>query len=122
MTVRRRHGRITHTDELGTLTVITNGRVRDGLTWHDLTEAERSGFDYLTTDEHGEARFDRYHGSVYDLGEAERAPHRLRRLGFDGYIPNGFGFGVCFRYFDADGRTFDDDGHVIGRYFTSTEV
>ena len=84
---------------------------------YQLTPAERKDFDYLdwTAIDGGteSASFVRYKGTLYDLGEVQVAPHVLKAKGFDGYVPLAYYFGVCFMYFDTDGREIDGGDRVI---------
>lgn len=48
--------------------VTTDNTPRPILGWHDLTDVEREEFDYIDSPE--DAKFFRYKGGVYDLGEA----------------------------------------------------
>lgn len=90
--------------------VITNGRPRDVLTWHDLTEKQRGEFDYLDSDDarHG-AQFARYRAWVYDLGEFMRAPADLAP--WQGCHVETFFSGILWRW-DEPGESV-----IMGRFW-----
>jgi len=92
--------------------VISNYHVRDVVDASQLPPEAREEFDYLDWDafERGEdsRSFVRYRGNWIDLGDVERAPHDIARLGFDGFNPDSYFSGVAFRYFDEDGHEYDN--------------
>lgn len=101
------------------LTIITNHVPRLILEAYELSAKERAEFDYLDWDaiERGEesASFIRYKGTLYDLGDLERADlppyHPLAQ--WDAFVSDTFFSGVVFRYVK------DDYDHVIcGRYYS----
>lgn len=95
------------------LRVITNGKPRDVVYAHELTQTERAEVDYLDWDaiEDGRdsASFFRYAGSLYDLGEfmTTSMPFgspELARLGWDGYLSDSFFSAVVVRYVEDNER------------------
>lgn len=95
---------------MSSLTIITNGRPRDLLAWHDLTPREQRDFDYLDSDERREeAYFVRYCGAVYDLGEFMAAPADLAP--WDGYAADSFFSGTLVRFVDHG------ESVIMGRYW-----
>lgn len=98
------------------LTVTTNHVPRDVISWYELTDVERSEFDYLNTEERqDESTFFRYKGSVHDLGEFMRdygmtrgsdLPESL--FAWDGYRSDSFFSALVVRYVD------DGDRVIVG--------
>lgn len=90
------------------LTIKCNNCPRAVLYWHDLTDAERKEFDYLESEvSQQDAKFFRYKGAVYDLGEymhidKNLAPHPQRPgwEKFHGYSSDSFFSGTLIRYVD----------------------
>ena len=88
-----------------TITIHTNNVPRPILDGYELTEAERSDFDYLnwTAIEEGtdSASFIRYKGRVYDLGEFQTTsgmPAFSPLTKWHGYLSDSFFSGVLVRY------------------------
>lgn len=80
-------------------TIITNNHWRDVVYGFELTESEREEFDYIDFEDEGAtARFVRYDGELYDLGDVLVAPQDLAELGWQGYISYSYFFGLAFRY------------------------
>lgn len=89
----------------------TNNRPRDLLSLWELTEKERSEFDYVD-EEDGAERFVRYRGNVYDINEYMRVtPPGSTRYhptecqepafqGWQGYQSDSFFSGTLVRYVD----------------------
>ena len=100
------------------LTVVTNNVPRDVVEAYELSEAERSEFDYLDWEaiERGEdsASFIRYRGELIDLGEFERwdNPASPTRQGWDGIRTDSFFSGLLVRYCD------DFERVVVARYYS----
>lgn len=96
--------------------LVTNNVPRPVAYGCELTPKERAEFDYL--DDIDGARFVRYKGCVYDLGEfmhidARIAPHPQRPgwEKFDGYSSDSIFSGVLVRYCG------DTDYVVLAAYF-----
>jgi hypothetical protein len=49
--------------------IITNGHPRDLMSYNDIPANAQEWFDYLSEDEHSEARLVQYRGSWYDVSE-----------------------------------------------------
>lgn len=95
---------------MSSLTVITNGRPRDVLRFHELTPNEQSQFDYLDSDEaRCDAEFARYRGAVYDLHEFMAAPADLAP--WDGYAGDTYFSGTLVRFADHG------ESVIMGRYY-----
>ncbi len=100
------------------LTIITNNVPRDIVEAYELTEADRSEFDYLDWDaiESGNdsAQFFRYKGKTYDLGEFEvwDNPASPTRGNWDGFRSDSFFSAVVVRYVD------DFERVVVGMCFS----
>src|SRR4051812_34571869 len=94
--------------------VKTNYVPRDVVNAWELTPGEREEFDYLDWQaiERGEASasFFRYKGSVYDLGDFERASSTMFP-DWDGYYSETFFSGVLVRYVE------DFERVIVGRYY-----
>jgi hypothetical protein len=86
------------------LKIMTNNQPRDILTWHDLSEKERAGFDYLDSEEKQDgASFVRYRKWVYDLGEFMRCSDHWP-VCWHGYSSDSFFSGTLIRYVDDNER------------------
>ena len=89
------------------ITIKTNNVARDILEAHELTAAERAGFDYL--DWHAleagtdSASFVRFKGELYDLGEFSTTsgmPEFSPLRAWHGYLSDSYFSGVLVRYVD----------------------
>lgn len=85
--------------------VITNNVPRNIVDAYELSETERSDFDYLKWDaiEAGEdsATFFRYRGDLYDLGEFSTTsgmPEFSPLVKWDGYLSDSYFSGIVVRY------------------------
>lgn len=92
--------------------ITTNNHIRPLIGWNELTDKERTWFDYIESPE--DAVFFRYRGNVYDYNEIPIAPHNLKALGWDGALPESLWTAVVVRCFDKEGYPFD--GVVVGYY------
>jgi hypothetical protein len=89
--------------------ICTNHVPRPLLCWHDLTAAEQAEFDYLDNERRREsASFFRYRGTVYDLGDMQRAPTPLRD--WSGYHSDSYFSGIVFKFARSD------DEVIVGTY------
>lgn len=61
----------------------TNNQPRPIIHGYELSEKERKAFDYLEGEDLDMARFFRYKGELYDLGEFSRIVPRINQKGFD---------------------------------------
>ena len=79
--------------------ITTNNVPRDVLTDWDLTESERSEFDYLDLNA-GEGSFFRYRGIAYDLGEFTvwNNPESPTNENWDGFRSDSYFSGLVVRY------------------------
>ena len=96
-------------NEMSNIQVITNHQLRPLIWGMDLTEQERSEFDYLEQDELMVHEFIRYKGNVYDIGEFDRAPESLAHF-FDGVLSDSYFSGVLVKY-------VDDESVIMARYY-----
>lgn len=106
------------TDEIH---VITNHIPRPVLYWWNLTDKERTDFDYLDTEpKREEATFVRYKGSAYDLGDTEGPWGGGQTIfpGWDMYVSETFFSGVLFRYPRDWNGNLDSDFVICGRYYS----
>ena len=96
------------------ITVITNNVPRDIIEAHELTEDERSEFDYIDWKDVEMGRdnpmFFRYKGEVYDLGEME-GPIELEGERWDQHISETFFSGIVIRWMNLFEQV------VVGRYY-----
>lgn len=100
------------------LTVITNNQSRLLLNWNELTDKEKSEFDYLKTeDRQAEASFFRYRGWVYDVSEFTSTVNVGPLASWHGYASDTFFSGVCIRWLIEDG-CYDYDRLIVGRYYS----
>jgi hypothetical protein len=100
------------------ITVTTNNHHRPVLDGYELSDAERSEFDYLDWDAIREgtdsASFFRYRGQVYDLSEfIETAPPDVQ--GWDAFASDSFFSGIVIRYCQDD---INGDSVVVGTVLT----
>lgn len=98
------------------ITVTTNNHHRPVLDASELTDAERTEFDYLDWDALREGRdsasFFRYRGQVYDLSEfIESAPDGA--FGWDAFRSDSFFSGIVIRYIQGMDGEFVVVGTVI---------
>jgi hypothetical protein len=97
------------------LTIKTNYRRYPTLDWCDLTEAERAKFDYLDREDlRISARFVRYKGQTYDIGEFTVPTKHSPLRGWAGYYKT-HSSGVVFRY-------LPNDEVVMGSYYPAHHV
>ena len=61
-----------------------------------------------------------FRGEPLDVSEAQVAPDDFKALGWDGVIATSYFDGIAVRYFDRDGKAFDD-GVVIGHFYYSED-
>jgi hypothetical protein len=91
--------------------VTTNNAPRDIIHGFELTERERSEFDYLEGDDLDMATFFRYKGNVYHLGDAMRVEEGNSLCkGWQGYYGETYFSAVVFKY-------RGDDQVVVGHAF-----
>jgi len=108
------------------VTVKTNGRIRELVTWHDLPDDVRPDFDYVHDEDRWADRFFRYRGSWYDIDEFERVdqPHLTESpfVGWDGFQSESYSSAVMVRYATEDecDRTYSRHDYgslvVVGYY------
>ena len=102
-----------------TLTVITNNKPRELVTWHELPASARGWFDYLDEDQRYDARLFNYRGSWYDANEFTIAPADMRP--WEGISRDSFFSGVLIRYPREDygqyGSDVDYEHVIVGRYY-----
>lgn len=87
--------------------IITNNKLRENLTWRQLTPKEQTEFDYFDPSNIG--NFFRYKGNVYDLDDAMLIEGIGNWLGY--YSETAFS-GVLVRY------ASDNESVIIGRYYS----
>ena len=98
------------------VTLLTNNRARELVSFYDLPEKDQADFDYVDEDDRYNPRFFRYRGAWYDTHEFERLPkngHAFwneNRANWDGYQSDSFFSGVLIRYLG------DYEQVVVGRY------
>ena len=81
----------------------TNNHWRELISWFDLSEKEKSDFDWIDDPEESGYEFFRYKKQVYSLSEFMRVDNNspLKTLGYDGYYGNGFFSGVLIKLSDC---------------------
>lgn len=89
--------------------IVCNNVPRNLIYGYELSEKERSEFDYIESEEFEMHGFFRYKGEIYDMGEFTRidsaiAPHPQRDgwERFDGYASDSFFSGVLVKCVDSD--------------------
>ena len=87
--------------------IITNNHSRPLITWDELTDSERSDFDW---DGAEEDLFFRYRGTAYCLSDFLVAPFDLRERGWDGFSADTMFSGVAIK----TNGDFDMDSVVCG--------
>lgn len=89
--------------------IITNNVPRPLIYGFELTEKEKTEFDYLDSEEIETHAFFRYRGQVYDLSEFVRI------------IPQG-GNGTCFGHYDYSGELKGWHGIQTDSFFSAVVV
>lgn len=100
--------------------VITNNHRRDIVYWHELTDAEKTDFDWITdsdTMSTDGAEFFRYKGDVYCLSDFMRDDGN-HFPGWDGYTNDSFYSGVLVRYPIEDRGDIDSDHVIVGWFYS----
>ena len=82
------------------------------LDWNQLTEKERSHFDWMGEDERDSSGFVRYLKSIYCPGQFERAEGELKESGWDGFETWTYFSGVVVKLCE------DNDYVIMGNYFS----
>ena len=89
----------------------TDHKWKNLLYGYELTEKEKSEFDYLTTEQIDFGSFIRYKGRVYDVGEFIRVSDGMGELlGWHGYSSDSFFSGIVIKVSD------DGEQYMIGAY------
>lgn len=107
------------------MTVITNNKPRELVTWHELPESQRQWFDYIgCEDDRYSPRFFAYRGSWYDASEFMRVPTEREApqsgpslKGWDGIATDTYFSGVLIRYPRESWGELDTDHVIVGRYY-----
>jgi hypothetical protein len=92
------------------LTITTNNRARDLVTFYDLPLFEQDDFDYVEGEDRHGYRFFRYRGSWYDSHEFTICD----LAGWHAQQPDTFFSGILVRYDEWDGESV-----VVGSYYVS---
>lgn len=92
------------------LTVITNNKPRNLLTWHDLPKKAQVDLDYLSEDDRHSDRIVMYKGEFYDVHEFMRVTGDELKT-WDGYMSHSYFSGLVVRYVD------DFERVITGRYY-----
>ena len=94
------------------MNIKTDHKWKNFLYGYELTEKEKSEFDYLTTEQIDFGSFIRYKGRVYDTGEFMRVSDQMGGLlGWHGYSSDSFFSGVVIKVSD------DGEQYMIGAYY-----
>lgn len=95
------------------LTIKTNNKPRFLVYGYELTEKEKSEFDWMEKEELETAEFFRYKNRVYAVSEFLRVPEDSESFkGWDGYSSDSFFSGVIVKFCD------DCESVIIGTYFS----
>ena len=98
--------------------IYTNGHRRDILYSYELSDRERSEFDWV--DDWDSVEFFRYRGEVYCLSEFMRidkhAPKEFQA--FDGYLSDSFFSGILVKYPKEDWGDYDTDHIIVATYIS----
>ena len=95
------------------LTIKTNNVPRHVVYGYELTDKERSEFDYYDSADLDYATFFRYKGHIYDLGEFMLVTDTMKNYhGWDGYCSNNFFSGILVRYSD------DFESVIVATYYS----
>jgi len=90
----------------------TNNQIRHLLDWEDLSQKEKSEFDYIENPElDGLGRFVRYRGIVYDISEFVVPSHNKLKE-WDGVNNDTFFSGTLFKFADEN-----CDCVIMGQFF-----
>ena len=96
--------------------VTTNNKPRHFVYGHELSEDEKSDFDYIEPDEMDGRSFVRYKGRVYDVSDFARIEPQMVNCqrgdwaGWHGYAGDTFFSGVLIRIIDSESC-------IMGTYF-----
>jgi len=103
------------------ITIKTNNVPRELLMWHELTDKEREGLDYIKVPDERGTDFFRYKGQIYDVHEfmtTSTLPDEHPWRKWQGYQTDSFFSGIVIRYpFDPTcGRdgSYDYDHIIVG--------
>ena len=100
------------------LRIITNGHRRPILYWHELTDKERKGFDWIDDTEVWESFF-RYKGWTYCLADftAIRNHPEPSFSNWDGYSSDSFFSGIVVKYPREEWGDIDTESVIVGWYY-----
>lgn len=93
------------------ITIKTNHVPRDLLYWWDLTDKEKSDFDWIENPEESGYDFFRYRGVVYCLDEFVRC-HDAFDKQWDGYASDSYFSGVLVKYAN------DNESVIVATYYS----
>ena len=95
------------------LTIKTNNVPRPIIYGYELTDKERSEFDYYDSADLDYATFFRYKGSIYDLDEFMLVTDTMKSFrSWDGYCSDSFFSGILVRYSD------DFESVIVATYYS----
>lgn len=89
--------------------VTTNNVPRALINGFELSEKEREGFDYKTSEEIDVSYFFRYKGMAYDVGEFVKTNHFPN---WSAYSSDSYFSGIVIRLSD------DDETVIVGTYYS----
>lgn len=89
----------------------TNNKPRDVIYGFQLSDKERAEFDYYAEQGLCDARFFRYKGQLYDLGEFQITAGDLKAQGWQRYASDSYFSGVVVKYRN------DYESVIVGNYF-----
>ena len=102
------------------LTIISNYHRRDILYWHELTDQERTEFNWIEEKETDEHTFFRFKGECYCLADFMRIEHHndSHFSSWDGYAGDSFFSGTLVKYPIEEWGDIDTD-HIIAGWYLS---
>ena len=80
--------------------IITNNIPRQLIYGYELTDKEKSNFDYL--DDIDNHNFVKYKGFIYDVGEFMRIDNNDALKDWNGYSSDSYFSGVLIKFIDSD--------------------
>ena len=102
------------------LTIISNYHRRDILYWNELTDQERTEFDWIEEKETGEHTFFRFKGECHCLAAFMRIEHHENGefSSWDGYAGDSYFSGTLVKYPIEEWGDIDTD-HIIAGWYLS---
>ena len=99
------------------LTIVSNHQRRALLYWEDLTDTERSEFDWIDTSVPVNLEFFRYKNWTYCTADFMRVNGNDALAGWDGYTNDTFFSGTLVKYPVEEWGDIDTESIIVGWYY-----